>query len=1708
MKKKSYIILLVLLFLYGAPVCIFSQIQQIPGLTLWLRADSGILKNQDKVYEWQDISGQNLHLGQSNLIYQPTFIQNIDSLNFKPALHFNQSYLKMEQPITIGTIYILCNYNYNNFQDNSGLITQINVVDGQTDYLLVSNSSGTYFYSSPLLQQSLYINQFQTYNFAPLKRPKIIKGLLSIPTTWTNLMIGYDRSLWTRFWNGYIFEIIIFDRQLTSAEQQTVENYLMNKYAPSIQLPNDSILTTFCPVTIKPQGYYTSYTWSTGQQNDSIIVQQSGTYYITATDIFGRTSIDSIKVLFPNINLDSLYLLCQNDSLIIETPLNPGLYSFLWNNGSTNPFLVIKNPGQYWITITDTSGCSITHQFTVNLDHFAEENLIPDSISLCVGDTLFITNSTAAFYQWSTGISASFITPSFSGWYKVTATNSFNCKNIDSCFVFIKGHKPNPTIIKNPSCINQNTLYIGNSTGNIQQWTWHFNDTILEGQNINHTYHQTGFYPVTLTVIDSNSCYSSITILDTVYPRPRLFFNIKEDCSPNQFTLEAYNVNPYPIENYTWHTNQQTIHGNPIIINASNQMPVILIAQDINNCSDTVIQFANQFFVSQEVKPAQIKSPAINQNIYRLNTTIKWENYHLLSRLELSYFSNYSNPFLQTNKSYQKAFTVNNLQKNKTIYGRIWTYNDCNDSISTSFQFSTFLPDSIFGLSLWLRSDTGVVVNSNNKVISWKDVSGNQLQFDTVSLAQSPTFIPNIDSIGNLPSVLFQNHSLILNEPLNIGTLYVYANYHNTSFLNNSGLLTRKQVIDGNTDYFLVSNGSGTSFYNSILNNSLFINNIQTYDFAPLQRPKIIKGLLNNSVTWNDLMIGLDRNISGRFWNGNIWEIILYENALNTSSQSLIERYLMDKYAPPILLSADTTLITFCPFTIKPKGYFTSYQWSTGHTSDTLVVTQSGKYKVTATDIFGRSSSDSIVVTFPQTHIPDTVVVCLGDSALVASSLGNLVDYLWSNGNRKNYAYVKNPGWYYITLTDLQQCTAIDSFFVKVDSLSITSLFESDSLNLCSGNYLTIQNIPYTITDYLWLPTNETTSSIVVNQSQQFMVEVTNTNGCRGKDSVYVNIIGAAPVVQFTQSHTCLGDSTLLTSTSYPLDNSIITSWQWIINQHDTLTGEQVYYTPQQYGHVPLRLVVQTNVGCSQFAVDSIIVYPLPDVNFNAYGFCEQQLTNFLSTTSIPFGQIVDYAWNFGDGTTSVDQHPSHTYAQPGNYQVTFTAISNEGCTNTISKNIEIKYKPRAGFYHGASCATSPTYFNDTSQTLTYYPILQWKWNFGDGTTSTQQNPVHQYQQTGTYQASLAIKIVNGCTDTVYKNIVVSSAPQALFVHDSACVNQLLNVSDASTIQNGQITKWQWFVGNQFYSNQPSITLIPQQTGNLPLLLIVESNTHCLDTFVKVLNVRPKPVVQFDADPTYGATPLTVLFDNLSPTGTAHWNFGDGTTSTIFDPQHTYNDTGKYKVVLLLTDEHGCYDSTSKIILVVPNIIDLSIENILLQHQDPYIIVSANVANAGTLPIENPDLQLWVNGRFLVSETMYDTLFSGDKTWYTFSGKINTHWMQPTYVCVQGNVNYNFVETNYQNNLMCKALTDATQILNIHPNPVYQYLTLEFQLLDNEPVTFSIFNIAGKEIFSSTYQGQKNYNRLQLDVASFQSGLYVLKIQSNDLFYVYKFLKL
>jgi hypothetical protein len=148
--------------------------------------------------------------------------------------------------------------------------------------------------------------------------------------------------------------------------------------------------------------------------------------------------------------------------------------------------------------------------------------------------------------------------------------------------------------------------------------------------------------------------------------------------------------------------------------------------------------------------------------------------------------------------------------------------------------------------------------------------------------------------------------------------------------------------------------------------------------------------------TINDyLMIGGFNN--GQFFNGEMPEYLFYNRVLTSNEQSLVEKYIMDKYAPPINLGADITPIyqnngTCVNETITASNLYTNYLWSTGATSQSIQVSQPGSYWVQTTDIFGRISRDTILVNNPKMNIfnfGEKLVCSSGFSGVLATAPTN-----------------------------------------------------------------------------------------------------------------------------------------------------------------------------------------------------------------------------------------------------------------------------------------------------------------------------------------------------------------------------------------------------------------------------------------------------------------------------------------------------------------------------------------------------------------------------------------------------------------------------------------------------------------------------------------------------------------------------------------------
>src|SRR5690606_4178853 len=152
-------------------------------------------------------------------------------------------------------------------------------------------------------------------------------------------------------------------------------------------------------------------------------------------------------------------------------------------------------------------------------------------------------------------------------------------------------------------------------------------------------------------------------------------------------------------------------------------------------------------------------------------------------------------------------------------------------------------------------------------------------------------------------------------------------------------------------------------------------------------------------------------------------------------------------------------------------------------------------------------------------------------------------------------------------------------------------------------------------------------------------------------------------------------------------------------------------------------------------------------------------------------GPITSYSWDFGDGNTSSDANPSHTYTTPGNYTVELTLGSQTNCQDVVTQNITIFPFPTADFTADAVCQGTVTSFQDQSTIdLNYGDVINsWTWDFGDGNTGTGQNPTHTYMNEGIYDVTLTIGTTSGCTDVVTIPVEVYPNPVPQFVSTSEC---------------------------------------------------------------------------------------------------------------------------------------------------------------------------------------------------------------------------------------------------------------------------------------------------------------------------------------------------
>ena len=244
-------------------------------------------------------------------------------------------------------------------------------------------------------------------------------------------------------------------------------------------------------------------------------------------------------------------------------------------------------------------------------------------------------------------------------------------------------------------------------------------------------------------------------------------------------------------------------------------------------------------------------------------------------------------------------------------------------------------------------------------------------------------------------------------------------------------------------------------------------------------------------------------------------------------------------------------------------------------------------------------------------------------------------------------------------------------------------------------------------------------------------------------------------------------------------------------------------------------------------------------------------------------------------------------------------------CLDAIGVTCDLAADFTAGTVSG--CAPLTVNFTDQSSGT---GIDGWSWNFGDGGSSTAQNPGHTYNSVGTYTVTLTVSSSSqGCDNQVVKTnyITVSGTPAAAFVGTPTSGTEPLTVT--FTNQSSDATSYSWNFGDGGTSTlaNPSHQYTSAGTYTVTLTAYNACGSD-VNTKTDYITVNPcvTPAADFSGSPTSGFAPLTVDFTDLSSSAAAwSWDFGDGATSAVQNPSHTYTSAGTYTVALTVSNACG-----------------------------------------------------------------------------------------------------------------------------------------------------------------------------------------------------------
>ena len=297
-----------------------------------------------------------------------------------------------------------------------------------------------------------------------------------------------------------------------------------------------------------------------------------------------------------------------------------------------------------------------------------------------------------------------------------------------------------------------------------------------------------------------------------------------------------------------------------------------------------------------------------------------------------------------------------------------------------------------------------------------------------------------------------------------------------------------------------------------------------------------------------------------------------------------------------------------------------------------------------------------------------------------------------------------------------------------------------------------------------------------------------------------------------------------------------------------------------------------------------------------------------VSFSDLTTGAASSWSWDFGDMTASSSQNPTHTYSTAGTYTVSLTVAGPGGIdTETLLDYVTVIEATAADFSAAPTSGVAPLTVSFTD--LTTADPTSWNWNFGDGSSSTDQDPTHTYTNSGTYTVSLTANGPGGADTETRASYIVASEPAPVADFDASPTSGTAPLDVTFTdLSSGVVTAWAWDFGDGSFSSAQNPAHTYAAAGTYTVALTAGGpGGSVIEIKADYITVGfGAPVADFSGSPTSGQGTLSVSFTNTSSgnvTGFS-WNFGDGGSSSLQNPAHTYSP-GTYTVSLTVSGPGG-----------------------------------------------------------------------------------------------------------------------------------------------------------------------------------------------------------